>query len=206
MPTTANRSDGGFTLIELLVALSLLSMILVLLLAGIRSSQEILRQVETMEQQAQVPAVQNLLRKLIAGARPTIGTDDTAEVRDVIVGARQTLEFISGYSPPGRVGGIYLTKLGVAQDAQGSNLLTLWIVQELLRKANDPDIRIELLTGLASADFRYFGSENDNVGQSWREQWTSKDRLPRLIEIVVRFPKGDPRAWPRLVVELPLAN
>jgi hypothetical protein len=36
----------------------------------------------------------------------------------------------------------------------------------------------------------------------WQNSWPVSDQLPLAIEVTVRFPSGDTRKWPPLVIPL----
>jgi general secretion pathway protein J len=57
-----------------------------------------------------------------------------------------------------------------------------------------------LLAGTASIEFAYFGKWASEANAQWHDRWTEQPALPQLLRIQVRFPEGDPRLWPDLVV------
>ena len=64
-----------------------------------------------------------------------------------------------------------------------------------------PEVLVE---GLKSARFRYrtLDPQRGELGE-WQEQWKQPEQLPLLVEVTLTDRDG--RAWPPLVVSLPLA-
>jgi len=60
--------------------------------------------------------------------------------------------------------------------------------------------RATLLSRVESIDLAYFGPDPTGRSLRWWDSWTGRTALPQLIRLRVRFPAGDGRQWPDLVV------
>jgi general secretion pathway protein J len=89
-------------------------------------------------------------------------------------------------------------RLSVAR-REGLSDLTMAVEEELAGALS----RIEqktLIAGAASIEFGYFGIWRSEPGPQWRDRWTGQTALPQMLRIQVRFPGGDARPWPDLVI------
>lgn len=204
--------DAGLTLIELLVALGLLSLITLLLVGALRSGRIALERTERISEEASVTSVRNFLRNLLAEAKPIQLVDPHRRTLSVFAGGERDLKFVSGYTPPGQYGGLYLTQLYLADDRGRSGLFDYWITREIFTRSGpagdghaEPP-KVSLLQSIAGVELRYFGSQSEDAPPSWSAQWSDPNKLPMLVSLTVLFPPSDPRRWPPLIVALPLAE
>lgn len=187
---------GGFALVESLVALGLLGLVAVLLLQGLAASQGLGRRVAAGAETAEaIEGAQAVLRQRLARAFPATRYD-AEEPYPEFEGAADRLDFIApAPQADGLVGRRYY-RLGLGP----SGALTLRSWQDVWAARQAPPREDILLRGLARLDLAYF----DGAGQ-WRSQWHQRPGLPALIRLRVRFPPGDRRWWPDLLVH-PMAN
>ena len=203
------QAEKGFTLVELLVALTLLGLISVVLFGGLRFGTRAWEAGDRRAAQlAQVQAVQALLRRRIAQARPPgLGAAAAVEKRAAFAGESDVLHFFAAGPSRAGVGGIYAFDLAAIEDDSGVRLELTW----RLHRAEDetePDDPPEaglggrrvLIDGLARAQFRYFGAPEPGQIADWRDNWNGNAGLPELVAIEAEFPDGGGRAWPILHV------
>ena len=60
--------------------------------------------------------------------------------------------------------------------------------------------RSRLIANVESVELAYFGKDRSDKAPVWHDQWKDQIALPQLVRVRVRFPSGDPRPWPDLVV------
>lgn len=178
--------EAGFTLAELLVSLAILGMTSVMLLSGVSTGRRVWDRVETRgAQKDAVAAASARIRSLIETAFPeTLFSTGAPSV--AFAGNNLGMTFLAAPPSDRRPAGPAEYRLGT--DAAG--------VLTLIRPGAAP---VQLLTGVRSADFAYFGAAPPDNERRWRDGWRQQPRLPELVRVRLEFAPGDTRDWPDLV-------
>jgi general secretion pathway protein J len=187
----------GFTLIELLIAMSLMAMIALALSGALGFGSRVWESGSRVaDNQELVAASQAMLRRLIGQA--AIGEGGAvAEDLPPLDGQGAALDFWATVPPYLGLGGRYRFSLRVEDIDQAPALVMLWRPQ---RGAADTPDRSVLLRGIEALDIAYLGLADESGRRDWQSLWDQDDALPALVSIQVRFPEGDGRVWPRLVI------
>lgn len=195
--------QGGFTLLELLVAITLLSMLSVMMYGGLQFGARVWeRRSEDGGKQSDVLTVQDVLRREVSQAVTLFYRDRRQQTAVAFAGSEQELIFGGPVPEALGAGGRHLIKLHLDQGDSGENLVLAW--QAFVSEAPDLDFGESaetevLLDGVAGLQISYFGRPNQNAPARWSRQWQSKTELPQLVKIEVAFAEDDPRVWPELV-------
>jgi len=198
----------GFTLIEVLLATVLLAAGLALAFATLRAAGATVNRGEaTAQRNEHLRAVEQFLRARLTGAR-AIGfslNGDTG-LAERFLGERERMKFVADLPDYLGRGGPYVHELAVERDGEDLRLtLALTMVlagQEVPEQSPRPP---EVLADhLRAVRFRYRAMQADNRPGGWQEQWEQAEALPMQVEITLQ--DADGRAWPPLVVALPLAG
>ncbi|MFI5018492.1 MAG: hypothetical protein ACHQHK_11130 [Dongiales bacterium] len=196
------HSPAGTTLIELLVALSLLSLMAVLLLGGMRLGLRVWdvggdRQV--FEQR--VERTDAFLRQLLGQAGRTAtevtmaGADESGAaplpiVRAGFLGEPDQLHFVALL--PYQLGsdGKYEFELARHASAKGGNLVLGWRRSiGSASEANQPSQTV-LLGDVRSMRFAYFGHLTSEPQSAWHDRWADPTGLPALIRLDLSLALG----------------
>ncbi|GAA4477721.1 prepilin-type N-terminal cleavage/methylation domain-containing protein [Gluconacetobacter asukensis] len=179
--------QAGFTLLEILIALVVFSLVLLVLQQGFQTATMLFeRQHGMLASQAELGAVDRLLRGLITRADPGAGREGP-----LFVGQAHGL-VLRGALP---------MALGNQPDAQADirlsvdsshRLLLIWIPYRHVIESAAGERQQTLLTNVTDLDCSYFSNGH------WNTTWDG-DHLPALVRIRIRFPDGDPRHWPDIV-------
>jgi general secretion pathway protein J len=197
---------GGFTLIELLVAVSLLSVLLLLLFSamrtGMRSWQVAETRIDAVEGVAQV---ERFLVRIVSQARgraasmagPTTWGDlDPLRRKGLFEGESDRFVLVApgvNALPPG----LYRYEVFFLERSGGEG--DLWVRIDPYRPNDqtlgEPRLLREDVAGFA---VRYFSGPADGSGGEWMNEWPSEGRgMPVAIEI--RIQSGDGEARPAII-------
>jgi general secretion pathway protein J len=196
------HSPAGTTLIELLVALSLLSLMAVLLLGGMRLGLRVWdvggdRQV--FEQR--VERTDAFLRQFLGQAGRTAsevtmagaaesGAAPLPIARAGFLGEPDRLHFIALL--PYQLGsdGKYEFDLGRHASAKGGNLVLGW--RRSIGSASEADQATQtvLLGDVRSMRFAYFGHLTNEPQSAWHDRWADPTGLPALIRLDLSLALG----------------
>lgn len=184
---TRDARQAGFTLLELLVGLAVLSFILAGLSQSVRYG---LRaggsQARQSEGSSDLDAVDRALRRLIEQADP-----GTARTKASLQGTAALMAFTSELPDAAAAGHHADFALGV-DDAR--RLVLHWSIHRHVQRLGPPPEahEIELVRGIAGLEIAYWRG-------GWQAAW-SDTSLPALVRLRIRFPPGDPRHWPDIIV------
>ncbi len=199
---TLRRSQKGFTLLELLVAMTLMSMLSVMMYGGLQFGARVWeRHSEASGRQSGVLNVQDVLRREISQAATVFYR---SRQQTAVLFSGQQNELIFGGPVPEALGegGRHVIRLRLERDGEQGRLALAWqpIVAQTrgLEFGENSETEV-LLEGVSVLRISYFGRENDRSPSRWMNQWTNKTELPRLIKIGIAFPPEDPRVWPEFV-------
>jgi general secretion pathway protein J len=194
---TGHRRDMGFTLLELLVSLALLA---ALLFSALRFGSRTWERSEEAEAGVtDVASAQYFLRREVSQADPFHSHSDKAAPQ-TFEGASDHLEFMTRAPASLARGGQARIAVAVARREGRSELQVSAQFElgsdQIYRGSTDA----VLLRGLRDVEFSYFGADAAARTPSWHETWLDQNVLPELVRVRVRFPQGERRVWPDLVV------
>lgn len=206
------QSLRGFTLIEVLLATVLLAAGLALAFTTLRAATATAQRGEAMAQRNErMRAVAGFLRARLVAVKPqafTIDQDSGLPLR--FTGDATRMRFVADLPEYLGHGGPYLHTLYLERSSSGAgegvDLMLALAVQQPLDVGTDaaPEPPEPLARDLQAVRFRYRALDAEGRLGEWQEDWQTPERLPLQVEVSIR--DGEGRAWPRLVVALPLAG
>lgn len=199
----ARQRVQGFTLLEVLVAMTLMSVILVLLYGGMRMGA---RSWEASTQRAEIMSdlrlVQDFIRRQLRQST-TVFFNDPDDGRIVaFLGEEDQLRLVTPMLAYLGFGGLYWVHYDVVRDGEASALrIRWWPYQPDGEEEADDDLAGEsvLLRGIDGLRFEYFGSEDPAEDPQWQDRWESPRLRPQLVRLSLDWARTD---WPTLVVGL----
>lgn len=204
MMDSIRDADSGLTLVELLVAMSMLSLLVILLYAPFRLLDRGWdASLGPMESLTQVRTMQQFMDHYLETSRP-VEIDTRDGTRSLFSGTSDTLAFVSSMPAYLGVGGLYRMTLTVTEKPGGGHGLHLRRALLHPDLIEDPEARelnseTDLVRDVREIRFRYFGSEEVDSEPQWREGWEDLPLPPTLVEVSITDKRGRLR---RLVTPL----
>lgn len=198
----APRPAPGFTLIEILLAVSLLSLILLLLFSALFSANRSWAATERrIAQNDELRLVAEFIQRQLTAQAPLFwaGQDDTSLL---FSGARDELHFTAGLPAHRGGGGVQALTLKVSR-AGGERQLALYFQPVSAARRpfdNQGAERVVLLANTRRIELAYYGREEIEGQSTWRDEWRHTELLPELIGLTVYPATG--RAWPQMIIPL----
>jgi general secretion pathway protein J len=189
--------QSGFTLMEVLIALTLLSLILVVLFSTLRlAGTSWDAGTARAEHNNEMRLVQNLIRRALGQAQPIVIPSPSGTTL-AFSGSAAGVRFTAPLPAQAGISGLYLLGLEIQDNGTDMSLL-------LRRQQYRPDMlefgeqaeSTVLLEGISEASFSYLGSQGPYEPVGWTEQWEQSMRMPQLVRLRVVTDE----AWPDLVV------
>jgi len=190
-----------------LVAVTLLGLLSVALFGAVRVGAQGWRHAEQHgAATADASAVQDMLRRMIASAKPVFASPDPTGAAIAFDGGPRALGLI-GVLPdafaPGLQGQqrLFLARFGGTQ--------TLMLAWRLDLPAADggalPETLVPLLDHVRGLRFAYYGAPVDGSAPVWTDTWADRTTLPAMVRVHLERDAGIPDSWPDLVAS-PLAT
>jgi general secretion pathway protein J len=196
------RSARGFTLIELLVAMALLSLVMLGLLAALRSfAQTETRIDERIRQDEELRVSEPFLRAIIGTVSPRSRTVAAGAPRRIdFSGRADGMQWIGVMPARHGAGGLYrfhLYQRLAAADGPAALVLEFAPFVAGFDGPLDPaSVQSRVMAGpIGSVGFRY--QDDLRSGHQWLSEWPHTDRLPRRVSLSVL---GASRPWPEIIV------
>ena len=202
------RGARGFTLIEVILATVLLASGLALAFASLHAATVTATRGEEMARRDErMRAVSGFLRQRLASARLiAFAIDPGTGEQQRFTGDAHQMRFVADLPDYLGRGGPYVHTLRVLSEGDAQRIVVDFAMalggQTIEESpARPPEV---LVDGLGQVRFRYRGLADDGTLGDWSEQWNSPAALP--LQVSVELTDRDDRAWPPLVVSLPLAG
>jgi general secretion pathway protein J len=191
----ASGAASGFTLVELLVAITLLSLLSLMLFGGLRLA---LRAATTTgaltDRSGEIATAYRFLREALGGAQPVPVDPTVPQPVMVFDGTADALEF--AVLPPAYLapGGFYRLRIAREDNGRHGRLMLQWEggLREIGQSAAPTVPPSILLDRVGRLDLAYFGrtDESQAASASWQTSWQGRQTLPDLVRLSVIFEDG----------------
>lgn len=197
------KSTKGFTLIEVLIAMTLLSIMVVLLFSSLKICADSWEKGESkITDVNEVAVVYGFFQRHLAVAKPLWDdfTDPNARVFG-FQGQAQTLQFISSFPASAGRSGMQLFTLVLVEEHQERFIkITLTPFFPPAEGEAWKKEEVTLIKQVSEFSLAYYDSgDNSNEG-SWTEDWVDREALPRLVKINIKLDNN--LFWPEMIVDL----
>jgi general secretion pathway protein J len=193
----------GFTLIEVLIAMSLLSIMMLLLFSSMNTS---VRNWDAGEQRisevSKAAATYNFFRRHLTSIQPLIDdfSGDEEDAEFAFQGRPDAIRFVATLPASAGRMGLQSFYIALEQEQQKSGKIQVAIepffpVAEGRTWRED---KVILIDQVASLTFSYFGLAEDEQEKDWHSEWLQRQNMPELIKIAITLDGGV--IWPEIVV------
>lgn len=189
-------SKNGFTLLEVMLAMSLLSVMVVLLFASLRiAAQSWDAGEEKIIRVNEKAVVYQFFKRHLTTILP-LWDDFSDEGRHFsFQGARDRLQFVSVFPASAGRKGLQIFEVGADSNEEGMIGVKLTpFYPTVENQAWEPE-EVSLLEHVDSIEFAYYDVSEENRG--WLDEWRDKGKLPELIKIKIKL--VDESYWPDMV-------
>ena len=195
--------NAGFTLIEVLIAMTMLSLMVVLLFSSLTIGAKSWEQGENkIADVNEIAIVQQFFNHHLAHATPQ--WNDFNPEKDRVFsfqGKKQSLQFVAAFPASAERAGLQLFNLELKKkDKQHFVDVTLTPFFPLSEGEDWFEDSVELVRNVQNFELSYFGL-NDETGELvWQNEWLNKEQQPRLVKILLELDDG--RYLPEMIVAL----
>lgn len=197
------NKQGAFTLLEVLIGMSLLSVMMLLLFASLRTCVQSWNAGEKkIAQVSQAAIVQNFLQSKLLSALP-LEADFLEKPQFSFQGNTEQLQFVAPMSASAERLGLQLFKISLGAVSQDEGRQMQVDMTPFFPQSETEQWRAEqvvVLKKIHSFKFAYFGADDTSSEPGWQNEWLDKHSLPELVSIDVELIGGE--VWPQLVVAL----
>ncbi|MFI3154679.1 MAG: prepilin-type N-terminal cleavage/methylation domain-containing protein [Methylococcaceae bacterium] len=198
----------GFTLIEVLIAMTLLSIMVVLLFSSLRICAQSWEQGENkITEVNEVAVVYNFFQRHLSSAIPLWDDFTKKEERTFsFQGKKQSLQFVSAF--PASAGRSGMQLFSIEQQQEDDEQVIKVTLTPFFPAAEGEEWQSEevvLLRHVSDFSLSYFGVAVDDGGEnSWQDEWLERDAQPQLVKISISTENGV--FWPEIIIELKVAG
>jgi general secretion pathway protein J len=196
------RNQAGFTLLELLIAMTLMSMVLVLVYGGLRLAT---RSWDAGEQRAEnlteISLTQDFIRRQLQQSLSLFREDGTKGWVVAFAGEPRRVSLVAPLFAHLGLGGLYAIQLYAVDDGGVGQLRMRWYPYRPADPEGDrAGEETVLLEGVSEVQWAYFGLDPGAQDPHWRDRWQNSQQRPALVRLSLKW-RGDP--WPDLVAVVP---
>lgn len=202
------KSDkfSGFTLIEVMLAMTLLSIMVTLLFASLKTCAESWNKGEVKIAEVNEKAVvYQFFKRHLPSIRPL--WDDFSEEDErqfSFRGTRDSLQFVSVFPSSAGRKGLHLFEIKFEQKDQGQIKVILSPFYPSLDEQEWQAEEVSLLDDVENFKITYFGKENVDSDGMWTDSWIEKENLPSLVKIKIEL--SNQSFWPEMIFALKLSS
>ncbi len=198
----------GFTLIEVLIAMTLLSIMVVLLFGSLKICAESWGNGESkITDVNEIAVVYNFFQRDLSVAKPLWNDLSPEERTFSFQGKAQSLQFVSAFPASAGRPGLQLFSLFLQEEEDDDGQVIKVTLTPFFPIAEGEEWHkeeVSLIKHVSEFTLTYFGSVDGVSEGSWVEEWTNKNALPRLVKINIKLENGI--YWPEMIIDLKITG
>jgi general secretion pathway protein J len=192
----------GFTLIEVLIAMTLLSIMVVLLFGSLKICADSWEKGESkITDVNEVAVVYNFFQRHLSAAKPLWNDFSGEEKTFSFQGKAQSMQFVSAFPASAARSGLQLFSIDLQTEDNDQLInVTLTPFFPVTEGEEWHKEEVSLIKHVSDFTLAYFGSDDGVSEDSWREEWLNKEALPRLVKINIKL--ENEIYWPEMIIDL----
>ena len=202
-PCALRLVPNGFTLIEVLIAMTLLSIMVVLLFSSLKICADSWEKGESkITDVNEIAVVYNFFQRHLSAAKPLWNDLTEKEERTFsFQGKTRSLQFISAFPASAGRSGLQLFSLD-SQEEDNEQVIKVTITPffPITEGEEWHKEEVTLIKHVSEFTLAYFGSDEGTSEDGWAEEWLDKQVLPRLVKINIKLENGI--FWPEMIIDL----
>jgi len=195
------KKHTGFTLIEVIIAMTLLSLILVLLFSTIFTANKSWQSTERkIAHNDETRIVAQFIQRQVTQMTPLLWFDNKKR-KLIFSGKNNEISFTTTLPAHRGGGGVQLVTLKI-NNTDDMNHLDLYYSHasgDVFPIENDNFEQVTLLEDIEDIEFAYFGREKADQTPQWQDEWQNDQFLPLLISIKIQGTEKN-QDWPELKI------
>ncbi|MGD0961808.1 MAG: prepilin-type N-terminal cleavage/methylation domain-containing protein [Methylomonas sp.] len=201
MYLTGNQRWKGFTLIEMLIALTLLSIMVILLFSSLKIAADSWNSgAEKVMEANKKAVVYQFLRQHLTSIRPLMTQLSQQSIQNgespqpIFLGQPQSIRFAGVLPQSSGRKGLQIFEIAASPDDPSKVMVTLYPYQSSQYPTVDKEVLLDHVQVIA---FAYYGRTNANNGAGWTTNWVNNERPPDLIKVTILL--DDYSYWPDML-------
>ena len=203
----AGYKNTGFTLLEVMLAMTLLSIMVVLLFSSLKVGAESWNKGESKIAEVNEKAVvYQFFKRHLPSIRPLWDDFSEDERSYSFKGELDTFQFVSVFPVSAARKGLQLFQVVSDKDKSGKGVIKVIVTPfypTIEEQQWEPE-EVVLLENVEKFEVSYFGKEDSDSEAVWLESWQEKESLPALLKIKIVL--EDHSYWPEMTFALKLAT
>jgi len=196
-----SKTRAGFTLIEVMIAMTLISIMMVLLVSSLKTSAESWeigeRKITEVNENAMV---YHFFRRHLSSAKPLSNHFAQNQPAFSFQGTNRSLQFVSSFPASASRKGLQLFEIKLSDKDSGSIKVSLSPYFPALDNEARQTEEVVLIEDVAALKISYFSRTAEDVAGQWTESWQEKPFLPELVKIKIEL--KNERFWPEFIIPL----
>jgi len=198
-----DQKNTGFTLLEVMLAMTLLSIMVVLLFSSLKIGAESWNKGESKIAEVNEKAVvYQFFKRHLPSIRPLWDDFSDDERSFSFQGERDAFQFVSVFPVSAARKGLQLFKVAPDKSEKGVIKVILTPFYPTLEEQQWEPEEVVLLENVEEFEISYFGKEDSDSDGVWVDSWQEKEYLPALLKIKITL--EDQSYWPKMIFALRL--
>ena len=201
---SADQKNKGFTLLEVMLAMTLLSIMVVLLFSSLKIGAESWNKGESKIAEVNEKAVvYQFFKRHLPSIRPLWNDFSEDERSYSFKGERDTFQFVSVFPVSAARKGLQLFEVVPDKSEKGVIKVIVSPFYPTIEDQQWEPEEVVLLENVEEFEVSYFGKEDSNSEAVWLDSWQEKEYLPTLLKIKIVLEGHG--YWPEMIFALKLA-